>query len=262
VLYDFRLVNQATGVSSSVFSREAVFNDGQKSTWGATKLMKKIDLETQGYLKDNCLEIECDIAVITVDEIEVPPPCLQDDLGKLLESEEGVDAKFKVKEEIFQAHKIVLAMRSPVFKAEFNGPMSNNKKGTMVVDDMEPPVFKGLLHFIYTDSLPSMDTLDANEQEEMAKHLLEAADRYGLERMKLMCENILCKKFAIQTVASTLILADQYHCSKLKDACIQFIISSNKIDDVVASKGYDDLKRARPALAVEMWEKSAKSRKV
>ncbi|CAO2189211.1 unnamed protein product [Urochloa humidicola] len=262
VLYDFRLVNQVTGVSSSVYSNQAVFNDVQKPSLGTRKLMKKTDLKSRGYLKDDCLEIECDLAVITVDEIEVPQPCLQDDLGKLLESGEGADAKFKVKEEVFQAHKIVLAMRSPVFKAEFYGPMGNNKKGAIVVDDMEPSVFKALLHFIYNDSLPSMDDLGANEHEEMHKHLLVAADKYGLERMKLMCENILCKKLAVQSLSNTLILADQYHCTKLKDACIRFVNSANRMDDVVASQGYDDLKRACPALALEMWEKTAKSRKI
>jgi speckle-type POZ protein len=261
VIYDWRLVNQATGVSSSVLSNQTVFNDVQSPSWGFMKFMKKTDLEPLEYLKDDCLEIECDLAVITVDKIDVPPPCLQDDLGKLLESEEGVDAKFKVKEEVFQAHKIVLAMRSPVFRAELYGPMRNNK-GTMVVDDMEPPVFKALLHFIYTDSLPSMDDLHANEYEEMAKHMLVAADRYGLERMKLMCENILCKRFSIGNVASTLVLAHQYHCSKLRDACFQFINSSNRMKDVVESKGYGDLKRACPAVAIEMLEKAAKSRKI
>ncbi|CAL5007377.1 unnamed protein product [Urochloa decumbens] len=247
VRYDFRLVNQATGVSSSVLSGQRVFSDGQNSSWGYGKFMKKIDLESRGYLKDDCLEIECDVSVIT-----------------LLESGEGVDAKFKVKEEVFQAHKIVLAMRSPVFKAEFYGPLGlgNNNTQIIVVDDMEPPVFKALLHFIYNDALPSMDDLDANEYEEMAKHLLVAADKYGLERMKLMCENILCKRLAIQSVARTSILADQYHCTKLKDACIRFINSSNRMDDVVATQGYDDLKRACPALAVEIWEKRTKSRKI
>ncbi|CAO2206216.1 unnamed protein product [Urochloa humidicola] len=91
--------------------------------------MKKTDLKSRGYLKDDCLEIECDLAVITVDEIEVPLPCLQDDLGKLLESGEGADAKFKVKEEVFQAHKIVLAMRSPFSRLSSMDPWGTTKRG-------------------------------------------------------------------------------------------------------------------------------------
>ena len=66
-----------------------------------------------------------------------------------------------------------------------------------------PAVFRGLLHFIYKDSLPPMDDLNDDEYEEMLRHLLVAADRYAMERMKLMCESLRAK-----TVATTLALAD------------------------------------------------------
>lgn len=96
---------------------------------------------------------------------------------------------------MFQDHKLVLAMRLPVFREEYYGPTRRNRnkqKRVIVVEDMEPHVFKALLHFIYNDALPSMDDLDANEYEEMAKQLLVAAHKYGLlDRMKSMCENIL-----------------------------------------------------------------------
>ncbi|TVU42017.1 hypothetical protein EJB05_08399, partial [Eragrostis curvula] len=260
VHYDFRLVNLATGLSSSVLRRQTVYKPGITS-WGTKKLMKKSDLETLGYLREDCLEIECDVTIIKVDKDDVPPSGLLDDLGKLLVWEEGKDVTFKVQEEVFRAHKIVLAMRSPVFKAQLYGPMSDKRKRSITVEDMQPPVFKALLHFIYKDSLPSMDNLDAHENEDMARHLLVAADRYAMERMKLMCESILCKRLDVENVATTLALADQYHCSKLKDVCIRFINSSNRLDDVVASKGYEHLKRACPALTVEIWEKSSKPRK-
>ncbi|KAL6659229.1 hypothetical protein ACP70R_003269 [Stipagrostis hirtigluma subsp. patula] len=127
---------------------------------------------------------------------------------------------------------------------------------------MQPAVFKALLHFIYTDSLPSMDDLGTKEEEEMAKHLLVAADMYAMERMKLICESILCKRLDVDTVATTLALADQHHCSNLKDACIRFINNSNRIDDVVASQRYANLKRSCPAVIAEIREKSAKSPKI
>jgi speckle-type POZ protein len=107
-----------------------------------------------------------------------------------------------------------------------------------------------------------MDGLDGDDTEEMVKHLLVAADRYALERMKVMCECILAKRLDVDSVAHTLALADQHHCSQLKDACIGFINSSNRIGDVVASLGYAHLKRECPAVIVEILEKSAKTRKI
>jgi hypothetical protein len=53
-----------------------------------------------------------------------------------------------------------------------------------------------------------------------------------------------------------------YTTGKLKDACIEFINSSNRMNNVVASKGYEHLKRACPTIFVDIWEKAAKTRKI
>jgi speckle-type POZ protein len=107
-----------------------------------------------------------------------------------------------------------------------------------------------------------MDYLDGDEKEEMVKHFLVAADRYAMERMKVICEIILAKKLDVDNVAATFALADQHHCCQLKDACIRFINSLNRVDDVVSSDGHGHLKRACPSVIVEIWEKSAKARKI
>ncbi|CAO2189213.1 unnamed protein product [Urochloa humidicola] len=147
---------------------------------------------------------------------------------------------------------------SPVFEAELYEPMKGKRKRSITVEDMQPDVFKALLHFIYTDSLPPMDDLDEAESQDMVKHLIVAADRYAMERMKLICENILCKGIDVDNVATTLAFADQYHCNNLKDACIGFINSSDRMD-LVESKGYEHLKRACPDVFIDIWEKAAKS---
>ncbi|KAL6659219.1 hypothetical protein ACP70R_003259 [Stipagrostis hirtigluma subsp. patula] len=250
-IFDLRLVNQDTGLSCSMFSKKVAAWFRPQGIWGASKFKTRSELEASAYLRDDCLETP----VADYSEVhQVPPSDLVDNLGKLLESEEGLDVTFKVKDQVFLAHKIVLAMRSPVFKAELYGPMRDKEMKSIKIEDMEPAVFKALLHFVYKDSLPVMDNLDRDEHKEMIKHLLVAADRYAIERMKLMCENILCKRLDVDTVATTLVLADRHNCNKLKDACIGFINSSDRIDDVVASKGYEDLKRACPAAFSEAYE--------
>lgn len=57
----------------------------------------------------------------------------------------------------------------------------------------------------------------------MAQHMLAAADRYGLERLKLLCEAQLCEDIAINNVAATLALAQQHQCEQLKAQCLKFI---------------------------------------
>jgi speckle-type POZ protein len=195
-------------------------------------------------------------------EVQVPPSDLSLHLGKLLVSEEETDVAFQVRKEVFPAHRIVLAMRSPVFKAELYGPMRDKRKRKITVKDTQPAVFKALLHYIYTDSLPSMDDVDDNDQKEMVKHFLVAADKYAMERMKLTCEGILCRSLDAETVAGTLALADQYHCSKLKEACVEFILASNRMDVVVASQGYAHLRRSCPAVIADIFGRATMSRKI
>lgn len=128
---------------------------------------------------------------------------------------------------------------------------------TLTIEDTQPAVFRGLLHFIITDSLPSMNYPSDDFYEEMVKHLLVATDRYAM----LMCESKLYDSLHAKTVATTLALADQNHCSQLKDACVDFINSLNRMDDVMESKGYEHPKRACPTIA-DIWEKAAKTHKI
>jgi speckle-type POZ protein len=73
--------------------------------------------------------------------------------------------------------------------------------------------------------------------------------------MKMLCEGILCKNLDVESVATTLGLADQYHSSMLKDACVEFIISSDRMKDVLVTEGHVHLKKSRPAVLVDMFEK-------
>lgn len=69
------------------------------------------------------------------------------------------------------------------------------------------------------------------------------------------------KTLDVETVMITLALADQHHCSRLKDACVEFIMSSNRMDDVLASQGYVHLKKSCPAVSVDILERVMKSLK-
>jgi speckle-type POZ protein len=73
-------------------------------------------------------------------------------IGHLLTSGKRTDITFEVDGEMFPAHKVVLAARSPVFRAQLFGPMKDKNMKCIKVEDMEAPVFK-VLHgfpvFIY-----------------------------------------------------------------------------------------------------------------
>jgi speckle-type POZ protein len=105
----------------------------------------------------------------------VPPPDRGEQLGRLLSSGVGADLTFEVAGETFATHRHILTVRSPLLLEEIISA------GAMKIT--EARVFKALLHYIYTDSLPA---IDESETIDTARHLVAAADRYGLDRLKLI----------------------------------------------------------------------------
>ncbi|KAD3336610.1 hypothetical protein E3N88_32129 [Mikania micrantha] len=204
------------------------------SMWGYKRFFRRSALETSEYLKDDCLQVHCCVGVVRSHtdgpksySIHVPPSDIGQHFGRLLESGKGTDVSFEVNGETFAAHKLVLAARSPVFSAQLFGPMKDQNNQPIKVEDVLAPVFKGLLHFIYWDKLPDMEELTGLNTKwastSMYQHLLAAADRYGLERLLMLCESNLCEDVAINTVATTLALAEQHRCLQLKFMCLKFV---------------------------------------
>ncbi|KAI5006878.1 hypothetical protein ZWY2020_042090 [Hordeum vulgare] len=125
------------------------------------------------------------------------------------------------------------------------------------IHGMRPKVFRHLLHFVYTDSLPEEEE-DEDDGVAMAQHLMEAADRYDMERLRLVCKDRLCTHMDVSTVATTLALAEQHHCQGLKDACFDFLINSPaKLDEAMATHDFDHLSHTCPALLEELISKLA-----
>ncbi|XP_020080893.1 BTB/POZ and MATH domain-containing protein 1-like [Ananas comosus] len=218
-------------------------------------------------LKDDCLTVRCTVTVLKepraveskipmIPSITAPPSDLHQHLEQLLESGEGADVTFEVCGTTFGAHRCVLAARSPVFKAQLFGQMKEKNMQCIKIEEMDDAVFKALLHFIYSDSVPpEMEEPQNSSSTVMAQHLLSAADRYELKRLKLICEEKLCQNIDVETVATTLALAEQHFCDRLKAACLEFIASPEKLIAVALTGGFDHLKKSCPYVLKELLEK-------
>ncbi|TVU24183.1 hypothetical protein EJB05_26586, partial [Eragrostis curvula] len=136
--------------------------------------------------------------------------------------------------------------------AELFGSMEEKDAACIYVDDMEARVFKALLHFIYTDSLPEIDDDDIMV---MAQHLLVAADRYSMERMKVICEEKLRGYINATTVGNTLALAEQHGCHGLKKACFRFLMSRSNLKAAMATDGFGHLTSSCPSVLYELLAK-------
>ncbi|KAL9163925.1 hypothetical protein ABFS82_06G073300 [Erythranthe guttata] len=185
----------------------------------------------------------------------VPPSDMGQSLKYLLDSETGCDITFQVGEESFRAHKLILAARSPVFRAQFFGLVGNPNSDKVEIEDVEPFIFKALLQFIYSDELPSFDEImdsTTTPSAIMMQHLLAAADRFGLDRLKQLCEVKLCEEVNAETVATTLSLAEQHRCPQLKAICLKF--AATNLGVVMQSEGFRHLEESCPSLLSELLE--------
>ena len=116
---------------------------------GYKRFFRRTTLETSDYLKDDCLIMNCTVGVVRTRlegpkqySISVPPSDMGWGFKELLESESGCDIDFQVGDETFRAHKLILAARSPVFRAQFFGLVGDPNMDKVVVKDVDPLIFK------------------------------------------------------------------------------------------------------------------------
>ena len=135
VKYSFE-INGPLGTSSPfiAFDQSHVWDDftSSKKSWGFKKFVKIESLESQ-YLMNDCLTVRCTVDVQEEYKIgasrcygiTVPPSGICQDLARLLDSKRGSDVTFQVGRNDYHAHKVVFAMRSPVFSAQFFGSLAD-----------------------------------------------------------------------------------------------------------------------------------------
>jgi speckle-type POZ protein len=246
--------------------------------WGSDKFMKRDALERSTHLKDDCFTIRCDVMVCK-DPNTWDIGCTMSDIGQhldyLLQNKVGADVTFEVSGETFSAHRCVLAARSTVFRAQLFGPMKEGTTASVIqIKDMEAKVFKTLLNFIYTGSCLDMEedtsqVVEEGKEEEAVEYvmwlhnLFVAADRYDLQRLKLLCEEHLSEHIGVTSVASTLALAEQHHSHRLREACLKFIQvqSPSCLEKVMATDGWEHITTTYPSVLNNLIAKLASNQK-
>ncbi|XP_035294235.1 speckle-type POZ protein-like isoform X1, partial [Cricetulus griseus] len=228
--------------------------------WGFKKFIHRdllLSLESW-LLPDNELTVFCDVdlavqdSLINSEDSTVPgflvPRCtMADDLGQLWENSLFTDCILVVAGQDFGAHKAILAARSPVFRAMFENDMEESRKNRVEILDLEPQVFKAMMEFIYTGKAPDLHS--------MANAVLAAADKYGLERLKVLCEDALCRDLSVENAAHTLFLADLHGAGQLKTKALDFITAH--ASEVSETSSWKKMVGSHPHLLAEAFSSLA-----
>ena len=127
----------------------------------------------------------------------------------------------------------------------FQHDMEESKQNRVEVPDLDPDVMADMLRFIYTGRAPNLDS--------MAADLLAAADKYALDRLKVMCEEALCNSLTVENVSEVLILADLHSADQLKAQAIDFI-NTHHVTDVMETPGWKQMVSSNPHLIAEAFK--------
>ncbi|XP_038104919.1 protein roadkill isoform X2 [Culex quinquefasciatus] len=253
--FKFSILNAKREETKAMESQRA-YRFVQGKDWGFKKFIRRDFLldEANGLLPEDKLTIFCEVSVVAdsvnisgqsnIIQFKVPECKLSEDLGILFDNEKFSDVTLAVGGREFQAHKAILAARSPVFAAMFEHEMEERKQNRVAITDVDHEVLKEMLRFIYTGKAPNLD--------KMADDLLAAADKYALEKLKVMCEEALCVNLSVETAAETLILADLHSADQLKAQTIDFINTSHATD-VMETVGWKNMVTTHPHLINEAF---------
>ncbi|XP_044010141.1 speckle-type POZ protein-like B [Aphidius gifuensis] len=204
------------------------------------------------YLQNDELKISCTMTISRerknnspVMSTFIPKPELNIDLKKLLITEQSADVTVNVGQKSFRVIKGILAARSPVFDAMFDHKQfKENKESEVIIEDIEEDVFEEFLHYIYTEETENVNKIPME--------LLAVAEKYQVDRLKKICEEIICGTINSDNVSSMLIFSDKYNVEKLKKKCLEFI--KTNLQAVLSKEAYRDLKKKHPGVFLSVLE--------
>ncbi|XP_049839436.1 ankyrin repeat and protein kinase domain-containing protein 1-like [Schistocerca gregaria] len=165
----------------------------------------------------------------TQDVMETPAR----DLGALLGAWDGEVVTLLADGTRLVAHRTVLGERSPVFGGMFRHDSLEANAGEVAVQDLEGPVLRQLIAYLYTLQAPQLPSL--------VPQLLAADDKYGVSALKARCEQVVAAQLSVETAAATAVLAIRHSCTSLRQAAVNFIKAN--VTQVMTIQGWADAEK-------------------
>ena len=201
-----------------------------KYLWNDTKSLQNNTLTILITANLLCLHgsVKKDVSL----SLSIPPDNIRQQLKTVFDEKTLSDVSIECGGEVFQAHRIILASHSPVFKLMLETDMKEKNEKVITITDLDKEVVSDMLTFLYTGSAPNLKVL--------AKELLNVANKYQLPRLMVMCMYKLKEEIETDNVIEILQLADLHGVKELKGECLEFIKSDSKA--VQKTTGWEDLK--------------------
>ena len=134
----------------------------------------------------------------------------QVDCKEFLMSDYLSDVVIECKGKQYPAHRFLLSCRSSVFNRMFRVRMKEVNEGRVVIEDMEPEVLEELLQFMYSGQVSA-------KVGDICVELFQAADKYDIEPLKVICELEMTKKVTPENALEMFMAAEVHDAKLLKD---------------------------------------------
>lgn len=213
-------------------------------------------LEPQaGWLHNGSLRVMSKVSVVIGFDAGTAPVAeangqqeVCESLQALLQTGNLSDVVLKVGSETIDAHRLILAARSPVFERMFSCPMKETTDNEVLVQDFDAISMRALVKYLYTGVVDHVDL----ESDDYAVNLLQAAHRYEVPGLVDRCVQVLVGRLRVETAAERLEMAELLGNKYFKAQCLEFI--SLRLGDIQATEAYSRLVSRRPALLKDLVE--------
>jgi len=213
----------------------------------------ELNIPELGYLENDTLNLHLDMCVLGKEssasgssKLMAPGVDLQEDMSTTFNMEEFSDFVVQCGGKEFKCHKVTLACRSPVFKAMIMSNMKESKESKLIIDDFDEDTIEGLLRYIYSGKVASLD--------KQAKSLLAAAEKYDVAGLKAICEGNLAQRVNLDNAIDLLLLADTYNATGLKNYILTYVSGSGA---AITQKQENVAKLVNnPGIMAELFSKS------
>ena len=247
ISYGFAVINQKNKVFNSHY--RPYIHLSYKDNIGTGELVEfhTLTSESNNLIVNNKISILCEIFVHKEDEHQLIPfnictfTCdrykgFEDNLN----NKQFSDVQFKIGRRVLHAHKVILASKSPVFKAMFQHNMLENEKNVVKIQDASYDVMNEVLRYMYTNEVENL--------ESMALDIMAVAEKYSLRNLKRLCELQLCKTLSCDNVLNYLRVAEMYNAKDLKSRGVKFIVANSS--KIVETLEFKNFVQSQPTAAV------------
>lgn len=130
--------------------------------------------------------------------------------GQFLDTRKPFNLIIKAEGKVFDAHKEILSLCSPVFEAMFSIEMKEDQTGELVIEDFCANTVQDFVHFLYNGCI---------KDSENVMELFAMASKYDVAYLVTICEDIIYFNLDDETNAlEVLQLGHLYSSDKLKNA--------------------------------------------